>query len=501
MPAIINSTSLANQSASTQKPVVKANSAIPANRDPRLANRTQKLQHNVTNRSEDAPTTKPVLAKNSSSTSPPSKRTVIDPTAQKHLTPPSQTNGIKRSSPNSTPNANEVKKPKMSSNTSPVNNSNHISANESPLKPNKQFLNTTNSNVNVSKPPGPTDGPGVQKQKGNAQIQLPKTMKFLKPDEEMSLNGVKPPVIKQQQLVNPKVNTTTGKVSSVKQIKTPVEESKSNNKTVGKPDKIPVQTDNNIPGVKKAVSNGNNGENHEKKIPSLLELTVAPAKANKPEGKIKAPIDATKKGEKSDAKEKTNSSAHFANDVDERFILEDMSKQIDSFATLLTVNALSSASPQDTATKDSTSSSNKEVLNKLETNSNSLNELKERLRVSQEKDQAANQTTSSSNTQDIMQMIKMVLSQQKQLIDLHNKNRQEQEQKMEVDQQKQPVNSINNSSHSVIIYIEFRFRKRGESYVSCCCFLLLVSFQFFVILNFLNKNNFIDLESFGKNVV
>lgn len=431
----------------------------PTNRDPRLLKGMQKQQHSQPPiQTTSVNISRPVGAKQpskspTSSLSPPTKR--IPGTAAPHdltnnnnklqLTPtqqPSQqpSNGLKRSSPSScaTPTSNEIKKPKMSNQTNNGSSINKVSdVGDSPLKPNKQFLNTNNKqqldgkikqqNNNNNNNNNQTSNNKIKmQQKADSDLNRQQNQKISsvasgniqQGQQQLQQQRTKPSLVKQLKLID-----QDGNEASIKSNKESLKVATNN--------EADAENINN----KKSNVNNNSIQPSKKKIPSLFELTVEPVPkvvnkpnfANNKSAKLTNPSDTKKKVNISHRKEPVEvkeNNVNYANDVDERFKLDDMNKQIASFDNLIKENHKmlvlneTNESRSETMQVDSTSLTNTSTTKELETNSHSLNELKQQLEASQKNDLASADTTTSisSNTQNILEMIQTLLVKQKQLI-------------------------------------------------------------------------------------
>ena len=337
--------------------------------------------------------------------------------------------GVKRTSPNSNQNPSEIKKIKLLSTVKPIDDTKPSkpagtnTGNESPLKQNQQFINknpkptptqTTNSSQQQQqqsqqaqpKKPNPASQPQQAPTKPQAQ-NVNKTA--IKPaDSEKS-----PKQQQQAQPVQPKpVNQAKPEAAS----KTA---SSSDTENSAKPKKIPSLFELPVeppPSLKNIIKPAQT--NPQAKPKPALSKPVAVSKplakpaaqkqdelaneAKKPANKI-----ILKPQQQQQPKPQAKKDESYTNDVDERFItnakklkIQDISKQVDS-------------------SKSSVLASTSKLNESLQANSTSLNDLQEKLKVSSEQDKA-NSNTTSTNTQELLDMIKKVLAQQQVLLDQRN---------------------------------------------------------------------------------
>ena len=308
---------------------------------------------------------------------------------------------------------------------------------DSPLKPNKQFLNTNNkqqldgkikqqNNTNNNNNNQTSNNKIKMQQKADSDLNSQQNQKISsvasgniqQGQQQLQQQRTKPSLVKQLKLID-----QDGNEASIKSNKESLKVATNN--------EADAENINN----KKSNVNNNSIQPSKKKIPSLFELTVEPVPkvvnkpnfANNKSAKLTNPSDTKKKVNISHRKEPVEvkeNNVNYANDVDERFKLDDMNKQIASFDNLIKENHKmlvlneTNESRSETMQVDSTSLMNTSTTKELETNSHSLNELKQQLEASQKNDLASADTTTSisSNTQNILEMIQTLLVKQKQLI-------------------------------------------------------------------------------------
>jgi hypothetical protein len=325
--------------------------------------------------------------------------------------------GVKRTSPNSNQNPSDIKKIKLLNPAKPIDETKPSkpagtnTGNESPLKQNQQFINknpkptptqTTNSSQQQqqSQQAQPKKiSPASQPQQAPAK---PQAQNVNKAPNKPADSEKSPKQQQQQQQIQPKpVNQTKSEAANTKTDA----ENLAKSKKIPSLFEVPVEPPPSLKNLTKPAQTNPPA----KAKPVLSKPLTKPAAQKQDELANEAKKSINKTLAKPQVQQPKPSLAKkdesYSNDVDERFItnakklkIQDIAKQVDPSKGVASTSKLNES---------------------LQANSTSLNDLQEKLKASSEQDKA-NSNTTSTNTQELLDMIKKVLAQQQVLLDQRN---------------------------------------------------------------------------------